>query len=613
MPAFEPSAASSRKLATLATIVLIVAILYFTKEIIVPFALAALLGFLLSPIVRQIQRSGLGRIPAVLITTLISFALIGLLIFTVSSQLLNLARTLPQYENNLRAKIESLRGSGDMGLEETSETIEELSEELSKEEPGKPASPKINQVEIVEPQATALQVLRGFLGPFVKPLGIAVVVVLFVVFMLLNREDLRDRLIRLIGPEQINVTTQAMDDAAGRVSRYLLMQTIINGTQGLLIGVGLYFIGLPNAVLWGTLAAVLRFIPYVGTWLAAGMPIAISLAVFDNWTYPLLTIGLFVVLELISNNIIEPWLYGTRTGISSVALIAAAIFWTWIWGSIGLLLSTPLTVCLVVMGKYIPQLEFLNILLGDQPVLEPKSRFYHRLLARDSEEADDLIEDCLKEKPLVEVCDTIIVPALGLAEGDRHRGELDEDREKYIVNHIKELIDDIFQKDKEKKADEQRDHTESFDVSILCLPAHDDADEVAAMLFARLLQMEGVKAQFVSVTALTGEMVNLVEQNKADVVCISALPPSAVTKARYLSKRLRARFPNLPMLVGLWNAQGDLEKVKERLATAGADKVVTTFAQGMEQIRQIIRPILQGVNKQPEPETLPSASAVAKL
>ncbi|HSE84006.1 MAG TPA: AI-2E family transporter [Thermodesulfobacteriota bacterium] len=601
---YERLGNSSNKSGILVTIVLVVAILYFAKEILIPLALSVLLSFLLSPIVRQLQRLGLSRIPAVLITTFLSFAIIGVLVFTVSSQVLNLARNLPKYESNIEAKIHSLRGSGSIDLKETSETVKKLTEELSKSEIGESASPNIPKVEIVEPPPSAVQVLRDFAGPLFKPLGVAAVVILFVIFMLLKREDLRDRVIRLIGTERLNVTTQAMDDAASRVSRYLLMQSIINGTQGLLVGTGLYFIGLPNAALWGVLSAVLRFIPYIGPWLGAGMPIILSLAVFDNWTYPLLTVLLFVVLELITNNILEPWLYGAHTGISSFALIIAAVFWTWLWGSIGLLLSTPLTVCLVVMGKYISQLEFISILLSDEPVLEPESRFYQRLLAMDSQEADNLIDDYLKERPLIEVCDTIIVPALGLAEQDRHLGRLDEDRRRYIVDHIKELIDDLFEEGKWGSTSEQPDSTKSHDVSILCLPAYDEADEVTAMLFAELLQMKGLKAEFVSVKALKGEMMDLVKERRADLVCISALPPSTVRQARYLCKRLRSRFPDLPILVGLWNAQGDLKKVKERLKVAGTDKVVTTFAQGIEQVRQIIQPLLYGVRKEFAPEAL---------
>lgn len=593
----KPPANSSRNW-MLATVVLVVAILYFAKDIIIPFALSVLLSFLLSPIVGQLQRHGIRRTPAVLVAAFLSFVLIGGLVFTVSSQMLNLARNLPRYENNLKSKIQSLRGPAGMGLEKTAETIKNLSEELSKEETGEPASPKIAQVEIVEPAPTALQFLRDYLGPISKPLGMATIVILFVIFILLKREDLRDRLIRLIGTERLNVTTQALDDAAGRVSRYLLMQTVINGAQGVLVGTGLYFIGVPNAILWGALSAVLRFIPFVGPWIAAAMPIALSLAVFDNWTYPALTVLLFVVLELISNNILEPWLYGASTGLSSIALIIAAVFWTWLWGSVGLLLSTPITVCLVVMGKYIPQLEFLYILLGDQPVLETKSRFYQRLLAMNTDDADDLIEENLREKPLVEVCDTVIVPALKLAEQDRHRGELEEEKREYIVVHMRDLIDDICERNKVGKVSGQPDSAGSSGVSVLCLPAHDDADEIIAALFAGLLRAEGTDAQSVPVKALAGEMMEMVGERKADVVCISALPPSAVTQARYLCKRLRVRFPNLPVLVGLWNAEGDVEKAKERLRTVGADKVVTTLSEGIEQIRQIVQPLRMGVGKE---------------
>lgn len=581
------------------TIVVVVAVLYFAKEVILPFGLALLLTFLLAPLIQGLQRLRLSRVPAVLIATFLSFSLIGIIGWTASTQLLNLAKNLPQYELNLRAKIQSLRGPVGTGLQKTSETYEKLSEELSKTQPGASGSPKVTQVEIVQPPPNAIQILRGFIGPLLRPLGIAVIVIIFVIFMLLKQEDLRDRLIRVIGPEQINVTTQALDDAASRVSRFLLMQSIINGSQGILVAVGLHLIGLPNAILWGALTAILRFIPYIGPWMAAAMPIALSLAVFDNWTFPAMTILLFVVLELISNNVLEPWLYGTHTGLSPIALIVAAVFWTWLWGSIGLLLSTPLTVCLVVMGKYIPQLEFLSILLGDEPGLEAHAGFYQRLLAMDIEEASNLIEKHLKESNLLEVSDRILIPALGLAEQDRHRGELSEEKERYILENLKELILDIFQKPEDMI--QQASPDKLIPISIVCLPARDEADEVVAILFSKFLQAEGMPAFCVSVEALAGEMMDHIEQHRPTLVCISALPPSAVTPARYLCKRLRARFPKIPILVGLWNAQGEIQHSSEKLETAGATKIVISLSEALQQTHQIVQPILQGVRTEVEP------------
>jgi methylmalonyl-CoA mutase cobalamin-binding subunit len=340
--------------------------------------------------------------------------------------------------------------------------------------------------------------------------------------------------------------------------------------------------------------------------MAAVMPIGLSMAVFDGWTRPLLVVGLFVVLETITNNVMEPWLYGTSTGVSSLALILAALFWTWLWGSVGLILSTPMTVCLVVMGKYLPQLEVFTILLGDQPVLDPQTRFYQRLLAMDQEEATELLEKSLKEESFVSVCDTVLLPSLVLAEQDRHRGALDESRAKYVLQSVREIIEEVHEaavtvKLPDVTLEREPDASATRGFAVLCLPGRDEADEIGAMLFAKVLRGEGIEAAFISVLALASEMVEQVERYKPDVVCISSLPPSALTHARYLSKRVRARFPDLPILVGLWTAQGDLSRALERLGLREGGKVVSSFAHGLEDIRQINQAFLLTRQKPAQP------------
>jgi predicted PurR-regulated permease PerM len=579
----------------MAAVLLVIAALYWARDVVIPVALAALLSFLLAPVVIRLQRWGLGRIPAVLAVVLLAFTMIGALGWIVAGQLSNLASQLPAYGENIQNKIRSLEHPTGGALDQAVNTYRELTEKLSGSGPSKPpqsASSDVAKVEIVDPPISAVQFLRNAIGPVLRPLSVAGIVIVLVIFMLLKREDLRDRVIRLMGPGQVNITTQALDEAASRVSRYLLMQSVINGLHGLAVGAGLFILGVPNAVLWGLLSAALRFIPYVGPLMAAVMPIGLSLAVFDGWTRPLLTMGLFLVLEIVSNNIMEPWLYGASTGVSSLALILAALFWTWLWGSTGLILSTPLTVCLVVMGKYLPQLEFLAILLGDQPALDSKTRFYQRLLAVDQEEATELVEESLKEESLVSICNTILIPSLGLAEQDRHRGILEEGRAKLILQSMEEIIEEVCEAGgfEGRQAVSNREGEPAgipSTFSVLCLPGRDEADEIAAMLLAKVLRTEGIQATFISVIALASEMVELVERHKPDVVCISALPPSALTHARYLSKRIRARFPDLPLLVGLWNAHGDLARAKERLEIGEDIKVVSSFAQGLEDIRQL--------------------------
>ena len=444
-------------------------------------------------------------------------------------------------------------------------------------------------------------------------------VIVLVVFFLVRREDLRDRFIRLIGKGQVNVTIQMLEDAGTRVSRYLLMLLLINATFGLAVGIGLYLIGLPNAVLWGILATTLRFIPYIGPWIAAAMPIGLAMAISTGWVAPLLTIGLFVVLELLSNNVIEPWLYGTRTGVSPVAVLVAAVFWTWLWGVVGLLLATPLTVCLLVIGKHVPQLSFLDILLGNESVVEPTKRVYQRLVAGDQEEAAELVERYCVERPLVEVYDTMLISALALAETHWHRGELDEARHKFVLQSVKELVEDRGERQQEIENAQNRKETDGDSSPVItanpsprcivCLPAHTEADEIAGMMLSQLVAMPGCLVQIVPVASDASELGDLIQQLHADVVCISALPPAAGMHARHLCKRLRGRFPEAHLVVGLWTAQGDLNKAKERMGCGAAVQVVATLADAQQQIRLLIQPLLPESDKPVQPEDAPRVPA----
>ena len=349
----------------------------------------------------------------------------------------------------------------------------------------------------------------------------------------------------MMGSGRLHLTMEALDEAGRRVSRYLLMQTLINGSQGIVVALGLLLIGVPNAILWGFLSAVLRFIPYVGPWLAAGLPIALSFAVFDNWIPTFLVISLFMVLELITNNVIEPWLYGTHTGVSSFALIVAVVFWTSIWGLAGLLLSTPLTVCLVVIGKYVPQLKFLSILLGDEPGLDPQSRFYQRLVAANREEADEIVDDFLKEKDLPALYDALLIPALVQAERDQVEGGLSEERHTFILESIKEIAEECAERIDKKTEDHP--FSSGTDLKLLCLPARTEADEISAMMFMRLSEkLPHVEASYLSATLLLGEMLHQVKELNPDIICVCSIPPSSVSKARYSLKKIHAKFSDHP-------------------------------------------------------------------
>jgi hypothetical protein len=436
-------------------------------------------------------------------------------------------------------------------------------------------------------------------------LGSTGIVVVLVIFFLVRREDLRDRFIRLVGKGQVTVTTQAIEDAAARVSRYLSMQLLLNVTFGISVTIGLYLIGVPSAILWGILGAALRFIPYIGAWIAAAVPIGLSMAISTGWVPPILTVGLFGGLELFIGNVLEPWLYGKNTGVSPVAVLVAAVFWTWLWGAVGLLLATPLTVCLMVIGKYVPQLSFLDILLGNDEVFEPPKRVYQRLLAGDQEESTELIYGYLEHMPLVELYDTVLIPALAMAQTHWQRGEINEDRHKFIFQSLKETVEELGERQQEARATKEAEKpnqadgdsplepsTNSSSLCVLCLPARDEADEIAAMMLAQLLATRGCTIEAVSVTALASEMVDLVEQRNADVVCISAMPPTASAHARYLCKRLQGRFPDAHLIVGLWNATGDLNKAKERIGCGATTHVVAKLATAQEKIHGLLEPLL---------------------
>jgi hypothetical protein len=419
-------------------------------------------------------------------------------------------------------------------------------------------------------------------------------VVIFTIFMLLKREDLRNRLLRLAGLGQLNVMTQALDDASGRVSRYLLMQFLVNASFGTLFGLGLYRIGVPNALLWGVVAGILRLVPYVGTLVAATLPIALSLAVFDGWLRPLLVFLLVAGLELIVANVIEPWLYGTHVGISSLALLVTSVFWAVLWGPAGLILSTPLTVCVVVLGRYVPQLSFLLILLGDQPVLAPEAQIYQRLLAMDQLEAQTIVGQFLKGRPLVELYDSVLVPALSMAEQDRHKGAIDAAREEFLFLSINEMIAELseYQLTGEDSAPVP-DAAEHLDARILCLPAHDRADEVTAAMLAQLLEQKGLAAlSFPIVGPAPNEWLEwlaLIDARRSDVVCISALPPYAFAPARAMCKQIRERFPKVKVVVCVWGFSGDACKARARFDRTPPDCLCTSLAEAVEHVQELVR------------------------
>jgi len=367
-----------------------------------------------------------------------------------------------------------------------------------------------------------------------------------------------------------------------------MMQFLVNAGFGILFGAGLYWIGVPYAALWGALAAILRIIPYVGTLVAATLPLALSLAVFDGWLKPLTVFLLVASLELIVANVLEPWLYGTHVGISSLALLVTAVFWTVLCGPAGLILSTPLSVCVVVLGRYVPQLSFLHVLMGDEPVLSSQAQVYQRLLAMDQVEAQAIVNHFLKENPLVELYDSVLIPALTMAEQDRHKGAIDSAREEFLFASVNEMIVEFSEREIQAAVEEE-DSAAHPSARIFCIPAHDRADEVTAAMLAQILEQNGLASLAFSIRGpAASEWIAMVNPGPKDVVCISALPPYAFAPARALCKQIRERFPKLKIVVCVWGFSGDLEKAKARFERTQPNRLSSSIAQAMEHIRELI-------------------------
>jgi predicted PurR-regulated permease PerM len=578
----------------LACAVIVVAGFHFAKEVLVPFAIAFLLAFLLSPLVARLKKLGLPRILAVIVAMAVALAIAAALVWVVVGQMRDIVEKLPQYESNLVDKFVGIRRH----LDKATETVTKIAEkglETRAEDP-RPPQP----VSIAE-STSLFKRLAQPVGLVLSALGAVGIVLLFVALMLVQMNDMRDRLIRLAG-NKLYTTTRAVDEAGAKVSRYLLLTSMINGAHGLCIGVGLSLIGVPNALLWGVLSALLRFIPYIGPWLAAAFPVTLALAVFPGWTTPLLTIGLILVLELISNNVVEPWVYGAGTGVSPGALLAATVFWTWLWGIPGLFLATPMTVCLAVIGKYVPPLGFFNVLLGDQPVLPPSARLYQRLLARDQDEASALLTAQLREKSLLEVYDETLIPAVILAERDQHQGTLDEQTQAFVVRAMNEIVEEADDwrppKDEaEKRSDAARPQepaetsaTEDRPAAVkaICVAADDESDHVVAVMAAQVLRRASFDAEVIALATLTGELSDLVAQKGAGLVLISDVPPSGFAHVRYICKRLAARAPGMPLIVGVWGSNLDARKAADRLPEVGSLTFVTSLKGAVDRAQELL-------------------------
>jgi predicted PurR-regulated permease PerM len=591
----RPTSGRLPSLIAIATFVLIIACLHWAQAVLIPIALSIMLTFLLSPVSGALERMRLGRIPSVIFIVVLTFSLLGGIGWVVTLQFGSLANELPTYRKNIRQKIADIREAGKGGaLEKVQKTAADVKEQFQKKDEPARVQEKPREVVVKAEQSSTFWPVPLDLGPMVERFAGTGLVIVLVVFMLIQREDLRNRLIRLIGYGRLTVTTQALEEAGDRISRYLLMQTIINSSFGLAVGLAFYLIGVPYAVLWGFFAAVLRFIPYVGPFAAAIMPSALSLAVFEGWMWPILVVGLFVALELLNNMVLEPWLYGESAGVSGVGLLVAIAFWTWLWGPVGLVLATPLTVCVVVLGKYVPGMDFIGVLISDQPPMESNISYYQRLLAMDQAEAAEIVEEHLKTYPQEQIFDGVLIPALSYARRDRELGRLTEDGEQFVFRATREILEDLNSLKPESSSDALDSSPPATivesspvilpKVRILGCPAQDEADELALLMFRQLLDSTRYEVEIMSDAMLTAEVVALIGEKNPAMICIAAVPPGGLAQTRYLCKRLRARFPNLKIAVGRW---GIGSEDSNSILLAGADKVGTTMIETREQMIQL--------------------------
>jgi predicted PurR-regulated permease PerM len=603
----KPTAATSVRqlslLNMLAGLALIVACLYWAKAVLIPVALAIMLTFLLNPVVSALRRRGLPRTPAVLLVVTLAFSVLGGIGWTVTHQLTILAYELPSYQDNLKQKISDLRALGQGGVIERVQTAAKaVIDELQKAQRSRPDERPLRERQQgsgggpAEPVPVVVQTpsVLWQLPALLEPLATAGLVIVLVIFMLIRYGDLRSRLIHLAGYGRLTIATKALDEAGQRISRYLLMQAIINGSFGFAVGLGLFLIDVPFAILWGFLAAVLRFIPYVGPVVSAFMPSALSLAVFPGWMQPLLVIGLILILELASNMIMEPLLYGQSAGVSEVALLVAVAFWTWLWGPVGLFLATPMTVCLGVIGKYIPQMEFVGVLLGDEPVMESQTNYYQRLVAHDQDEAAALVDDYLKSHPVEAVYDEVFVPALNAMKRDRDLGTLTGEDVQFILQATRQIVEDLGMRQSHPlpssttaaELSEPASATTS-PFHILSCPAEDEADELALLMLRQMLDPARYTLEVLSAEILTAEVLSIVEEHHVGLICIGALLPGPLAPTRYLCKRLRTRFPDCTIAVGRWGSSEDWDKPQALLREAGADEVGMTLRETENQLKQL--------------------------
>ncbi|MGA7240457.1 MAG: AI-2E family transporter [Bryobacteraceae bacterium] len=596
---------SSSGIRNLAIVCAVVGILYVAREILIPLAFAIVLSMILAPAVGLLQKLRIGRVPSALFVFVVASCSAGAIGWVIVNDFVDVAIGLPRYRQNIDRKLQAFNAPGTSALGRAADSVKELSNQLSTVKPVPPPSDlpspsatkppvglrAVNRpmpVQVVQAPANDLDYAGDLLKPMIRPLAISGMVLIFTLYLLIEQHDLRNRIFRLAGMGQLNLMTQALDDATKRVSRYLILQLLVNLVFGVVWGTGLYLIGVPYAALWGAIAAILRLVPYVGSLVAAALPLILSLAVFDGWRSPLMVGVLYGALELTTGNFVEPWLYGTHTGISSLALLLTTVFWSALWGPAGLILSTPLTVCVVVLGRYVPQFSFLHVLLGDEAPLAAEAQVYQRLLAMDDPEARAVMDRYLKDHSLAQLYDSVLIPALTLAEQDRHKGALDPAREEFLFLSIKEMLADLPDSSSDSGAEKVEASEETKRVwpagRVICIPARDEADEISAAMLSQLLELGGCNNVSFPLDSDLLHLMESLQLSQDDVICISALPPFALSHAKTVCRQLRTHFPRTRIILGVWGFAGDTQRALERFQAPRPDCLVTTLEQAISAV-----------------------------
>ena len=577
-----------RLLVGLCTAAVIIAALYFGREILVPLALSVLLGFVLDPIVAWLKRRGLPRVAAVVLVVTLALGGIALAGLSLGNQISSLSQQLPTYQTTILKKLRDLRmkALGPGMFDGAVETLKVVKEEVDKAAADEPVAtvqtrragpPPVQRVRVEPTPPTPFQQALKWLEVGSGPLATAGIVLIFVFLVLLDRDDLRDRLIRLLGGS-LHRSTDAMDEAGRRISKYLTMQLVVNLTYGVPMAAGLWFIGVPGAILWGAVAAIMRFVPYIGPMVAAVAPVTLAFAVDPGWSMVLMTVGLILLLELVSNNIVEPWLYGASTGLSAISLITAATFWTALWGPIGLIMSTPLTVCLLVIGRHLPRLSFLDVLLGSQPALDAETRIYQRLLAGDVDAAVEVATEQLVEADVAAFYDTTGLAVLRMATID-HASVASAEHRHHLVVGMDALIDALIEQHPPDAA--------AVPAAAVCIGGKWEIDTLAARMLAHSLSLAGLPATHRPSSLITADYIDRLDLAGAKTVCLSFFSPEPQSRARTFCRRLRRRWPHLHIVLALWNAPPELLEEAAR-RDLGADAVVTSLSEALLQMARAL-------------------------